>query len=82
MLGADALHYGLRRSPVFIGESVRFGEERVHYIGPHRDAVPALLAGLRELLRRSAGLSPVARAALVSFGFVYLSWLQACPSAV
>lgn len=72
ILGADALHYGLRRSPVFVGESARFGEERVHYIAPHWDDVPSILAGLRELLKRTAGLSPVARAALVSFGFVYL----------
>lgn len=72
ILGAEALHYGLRRSPVFVGESARLGEERVHYIGPHWDAVPSILAGLRELLIRTAGLPPVARAALVSFSFVYL----------
>lgn len=72
ILGVDALHYGLRRSPVFVGESARFGEERVHYIGPHWDDVPSILAGLRELMTRTVGLSPVARAALISFGFVYL----------
>lgn len=72
ILGPGALHYGLRRSPVFVGESARLGEERVHYIAPHCDDVPAILAGLRELMARTAGLSPVARAALVSFGFVYL----------
>jgi Fic/DOC family len=72
ILGPNALHYGLRRSPVFVGETARPGEERVHYIGPHWDDVPSILAGLRELLNRTTGLSPVARAALVSFGFVYL----------
>ncbi len=72
ILGPNALHYGLRRSPVFVGETARFGEERVHYIGPHWNDIPSILAGLRELLRRTAGLSPVARSALVSFGFVYL----------
>jgi len=72
ILGPNALHYGLRRSPVFVGESARLGEERVHYIGPHSDDVPSLLAGLRDLLNRTAGLSSVARAALTSFGFVYL----------
>jgi hypothetical protein len=66
------LHYGLRRSPVFVGESARFGEEQVHYIGPHWNDVSSILAGLREMLTRTTGLSPVARAALVSFGFVYL----------
>lgn len=72
ILGPNALHYGLRRSPVFVGETARLGEERVHYIGPHWDDVPSILAGLQELLKRTAGLSSVARAALVSFGFVYL----------
>jgi len=72
ILGPAALHYGLRRSPVFVGESDRFGQERVHYIGPHWNDVPSILDGLREILRRTAGLSSVARAALVSFGFVYL----------
>ncbi len=72
ILGPNALHYGLRRSPVFVGETARFGEERLHYIGPHWDDVPSILTGLRELLTRTAGLSSVARAALVSFGFVYL----------
>jgi hypothetical protein len=72
ILGPNALHYGLRRSPVFVGETARFGEELVHYIGPHWDVVPSILAGLQELVKRTAGLSSVARAALVSFGFVYL----------
>ena len=34
--------------------------------------MPSILTGLQELLTRTAGLSSVARAALVSFGFVYL----------
>ncbi|HLQ08346.1 MAG TPA: Fic family protein [Steroidobacteraceae bacterium] len=72
ILGPNALHYGLRRSPVFVGETARVGEERVHYIGPHWNDVPSFLEGLRELLRRTAGVSSVARAALASFGFVYL----------
>ena len=72
ILGPSALHYGLRRSPVFVGETARFGQERVHYIAPHWDNVQSILDGLRELLKRTTGLSSVARAALASFGFVYL----------
>jgi Fic/DOC family protein len=72
ILGSAALHYGLRRSPVFIGESDRFGQERVHYIGPHWNDVPSMLEGLRELSRRTSGLSSVLRATLLSFGFVYV----------
>ncbi len=72
ILGSGALHYGLRRSPVFVGESTQAGRERVHYIGPHWDDVPSILSGLRETSKRTAGISPVARAALLSFGFVFL----------
>lgn len=72
ILGPDALHYGLRLSPVFVGESGRFGQEVVHYIAPAGEDVVSILEGLRSLLTRTRGLSPVARAALLSFGFVYL----------
>jgi len=72
ILGPNALHYGVRRSPVFVGESDRFGQEIVHYIAPHWDDAPLMLGGLREVLDRTAGLSSVARAGIISFGFVYL----------
>jgi hypothetical protein len=72
ILGPNALHYGLRRSPVFVGETGRSGDERVRYIGPHWDDVPSLMEGLQEVLTRTMGLSSVARAALLSFGFVYV----------
>jgi len=72
ILGASALHYGLRQSPVFVGESGRFGDEQVHYIGPPWAQLPSLLEGLQQVLKRTIGLSPVVRAALASFGIVYL----------
>ena len=72
ILGPNALHYGVRRSPVFVGESDRFGQEVVHYIAPHWDDAQPMLRGLREVLSRTAGLSSVARAGIISFGFVYL----------
>jgi Fic/DOC family len=72
ILGPNALHYGLRRSPVFVGESARTGEERIHYIGPHWDDVPSILEGLRETMQRTVGSSSVVRAAIASFGFVYI----------
>jgi hypothetical protein len=72
ILGPNALHYGLRRSPVFVGESGRFGAEQVHYIGPPWEHVESMLDGLRQALKRTVGLPAVVRAALASFGFVYL----------
>lgn len=71
ILGPRATRYGVRRSPVFVGEMDR-STEAVHYIAPHWDDVPSLLAGLRDCAQQTAGASPLIRAALLSFGFVYI----------
>ena len=75
ILGPLATRRGLRRSPVFVGHTGGFSDdftEVVHYIAPHWDDAPALLAGLREFATRTAGASPIVRAAVLSFGFVYI----------
>jgi hypothetical protein len=71
ILGTRATRYGVRRSPVFVGEVDGFTEV-VHYIAPHWDDAPRLLAGLRDCALRTTGDSPLVRAALLSFGFVYI----------
>src|SRR3546814_10653416 len=66
--------FGLRRSPVFVGEeSLR--APVVHYIAPHWDDVPELIAGLEQFSAKTAGAKAdsIARAAVLSFGFVYRS---------
>lgn len=71
ILGDNALGLGLRRSPVYVGQTT-LQEEVVHYIAPHFDQVPDLLDGLQafEYLTRSG--NPIARAAVLAFGFVYI----------
>ena len=71
ILGPRATRYGVRRSPVFVGEMDGFTEV-VHYIAPHWDDTPALLSGLRAFAARTAGASALVRAAVLSFGFVYV----------
>jgi len=71
ILGARATRYGVRRSPVFVGEVDGFTEV-VHYIAPHWNDAPALLTGLRSFAARTAGASALLRAAVLSFGFVYI----------
>jgi hypothetical protein len=71
ILGPRASRYGIRRSPVFVGEADGFTEV-VHYIAPHWDDVPCLLSGLRDCARQTANIPPLVRAALLSFGFVYI----------
>lgn len=71
ILGPRATRYGLRRSPVFVGEVDGYTEV-VHYIAPHWNDTPALLAGLRDFASRTAGTSSLLRAAVLSFGIVYI----------
>jgi hypothetical protein len=71
ILGPRATRYGVRRSPVFVGEIDGFIEV-VHYIAPHWEDAPALLSGLRSFAERTAGASALVRAAVLSFGFVYI----------
>lgn len=63
--------FGLRQSPVFVGESVHF-QEVVHYIAPPAQDLEAMLQGLATFLGRTTGQSPVMRAAVAAFGFVYI----------
>jgi hypothetical protein len=63
--------YGVRSSPVFIGQSSR-GQEIVHYVAPPAGDAPAMLTGLGVFMRRTAGQSPAMRSAVASFGFVYI----------
>ena len=71
ILGPRATRYGVRRSPVFVGEADGFTEV-VHYIAPHWNDTPALLSGLRDFAARTTGACALVRAAVLSFGFVYI----------
>ncbi len=71
ILGSNALRYGIRQSPVYVGHSAHY-EQVVDYIAPHWESVTPLLDGLAQLLDRTRGQSSLVRAALASFGFVYI----------
>ncbi|WP_434601762.1 Fic family protein [Pseudomonas sp. Z4-7] len=64
-------HFGVRQSPVFVGETVRY-EQVVHYVAPAADEIDAMLEGLGVFLERTQGQSPVMRSAVAAFGFVYI----------
>lgn len=63
--------FGIRQSPVFVGEVVRY-QEVVHYIAPPAADVQTMLDGLLTFLKRTEGQSAVMRCAVASFGFVYI----------
>ena len=71
ILGDMALRYGLRRSPVYVGHSAHY-QAVVDYIAPHWEQTNSLLSGLAHFLERSQGKSSIVRAAVASFGFVYI----------
>ena len=71
ILGDAAMQVGLRRSPVFVGQSSIHGDI-VHYIAPHFEDVAGMLDGLIEFERATRGQETLARAAAIAFGFVYL----------
>ena len=71
IVGERSLTYGLRRSPVLVGES-GLGENVVHYVAPSWEDVPGMIGGLRRVLHRSESLGTAIRAALLSFGLVYI----------
>lgn len=66
-----ATRYGLRKSPVFVGHASGYAEI-VDYVAPRWDHTGELLKGLQALLARTRGRSPILRAAVASFGFVYI----------
>lgn len=63
--------FGVRQSPVFVGEIVRH-QEIVHYVAPPAEDMAAMLDGLKIFLERTEGQSPVMRSAVAAFGFVYI----------
>ena len=71
ILGDRATRYGLRMSPIFVGETDG-AIEIVHYIGPQWELLPKMLQGLSECERRTRTRSSITRAAVLSFGFVYI----------
>lgn len=63
--------FGLRQSPVFVGETIRY-ENVVHYVAPEWPDVAPMLEGLRTFVERTQGASATARAAVASFAFAYI----------
>lgn len=63
--------FGIRQSPVFVGEVARY-QEVVHYVAPPAEDMELMLRGLITFLERTQGQSAVMRSAVAAFGFVYI----------
>jgi len=66
-----ATRYGVRQSPVFVGHTVGY-LDKVDYIAPHWKQTQPLLRGLQASLSKTRGTSAIVRAAIASFGFVFI----------
>ncbi|WP_296404860.1 Fic family protein [Psychrobacter sp.] len=73
LLGDSLLtHFGVRKSPVFIGESRMGYKQIVHYIAPPYRQVGNMLNGLNAFMHSTQGQSSIMRSAVIAFGLVYI----------
>lgn len=63
---------GFRRVQNYVGQTLPNYQEKVHYVCPPPNLVRTLMASLRTFRLRSEELPAPIRAAVVSFGFVYV----------
>ncbi|BDY13322.1 cell division protein Fic [Hydrogenimonas cancrithermarum] len=63
-----------RQNQNYVGETVSFGREKVHYISPKPQDLEGLMEGLIECHHRmgEGGVHPIVHAAIIAYGFVFL----------
>lgn len=63
-----------RSSQNYVGETVAWQRERVHFVSPKPDDLPGLMEGMEDAHRRmtECNIHPVIHAAAISYGFVFL----------
>lgn len=63
-----------RKSQVYVGEQADLVRQKIHFIAPRPEDVPAMMEGLLECQRRTEGtaLDPVIQAAVAAFGLVFI----------
>jgi len=63
-----------RSSQTYVGETVHYGNERVHYVCPKPELVASLMDGLIASHQRmeAGGIHPVVHAAVIGYAFVFV----------
>ena len=72
ILGPRAIRTGRRQSPVFVGAVDSTFVPVVHYVAPHWKDTAAMMTGLSVFADLTIGKPALLRAAVLSFGFVYI----------
>ena len=66
-----------RHDQNYVGQTLSWTDERVHFVPPKPQDVPSLMDGLLTAVRRNLGaVHPVVLAAVAAFGFVYVHPFQ------
>jgi hypothetical protein len=65
---------GWRTTPIYVGETIGFNTERIHYVGPRPEDLSDLMGKWARATDRliDGPVDPVVVAAVASFGFVFL----------
>jgi len=65
---------GYRNSQNYVGETVAWQREKIHFVGPRPESLPSMMAGLIRAHQRmdQPELSAVAHAAAIAYGLVFL----------
>jgi hypothetical protein len=63
-----------RKDQNYVGQSVGYGQEIVHFVPPRPDDLAELMAGMFSCHQRmmASGVHPVIAAAIIAFGFVFM----------
>lgn len=63
-----------RATQNYVGEAVRIGQERIHFVSPKPQDLPNVMQGLLDACRRmeDAKVHPVLTATVAAFGFVFM----------
>ena len=63
-----------RKEQNYVGETVAFGREKIHYVSPKPEDLESLMEGLIDTHRRmqTGDVHPIVHAAVIAYGFVYL----------
>jgi len=72
ILGKSTIQWGIRQSPIFVGSSSLQDGPVVHYVSPRWDWLADMLHGLKTFLERTSADQAMVRAAVASFGFVFI----------
>jgi Fic family protein len=63
---------GFRDFQNYIGQSLPYGNELIHYICPPPQYLASLMDGLKISADKTEGTYPIIRAAMIAFGFVFI----------